>query len=198
MAAAKRKPKAKVKRKKAPAAKPAVRKKAKPLKKKAATKKPAARSAAPGKSPAARPAPEKSPAARPAPEKKSAARPAPEKKPAARPAPERKPAARPAPGPRPAAAPVERRDPLQGEERVGFVTHYYGHLSVAAIRLESGSLRVGDTIRILGHTTDFRQRVESMQVEHQPVTEAGKRQEIGLKVTEHAREHDDVYKVTAP
>jgi hypothetical protein len=188
MAAAKRKPKAKVKRKKAPAAKPAVRKKAKPLKKKAATKKPAARSAAP----------EKSPAARPAPEKKSAARPAPEKKPAARPAPERKPAARPAPGPRPAAAPVERRDPLQGEERVGFVTHYYGHLSVAAIRLESGSLRVGDTIRILGHTTDFRQRVESMQVEHQPVTEAGKRQEIGLKVTEHAREHDDVYKVTAP
>ena len=158
MAAAKRKPKAKVKRKKAPAAKPAVRKKAKPLKKKAATKKPAARSAAPGKSPAARPAP----------------------------------------GPRPAAAPVERRDPLQGEERVGFVTHYYGHLSVAAIRLESGSLRVGDTIRILGHTTDFRQRVESMQVEHQPVTEAGKRQEIGLKVTEHAREHDDVYKVTAP
>jgi len=178
MAAAKRKPKAKVKRKKAPAAKPAVRKKAKPLKKKAATKKPAARSAAPEKSPAARPAPEKSPAARPAPEKK--------------------PAARPAPGPRPAAAPVERRDPLQGEERVGFVTHYYGHLSVAAIRLESGSLSVGDTIRILGHTTDFRQRVESMQVEHQPVTEAGKRQEIGLKVTEHAREHDDVYKVTAP
>ena len=178
MAAAKRKPKAKVKRKKAPAAKPAVRKKAKPLKKKAATKKPAARSAAPEKSPAARPTPEKKPVSRPAPEKK--------------------PASRPAPKPRPAAPPVERRDPLQGEERVGFVTHYYGHLSVAAIRLESGSLSVGDTIRILGHTTDFRQRVESMQVEHQPVTEAGKRQEIGLKVTEHAREHDDVYKVTAP
>jgi len=87
---------------------------------------------------------------------------------------------------------------LQGEERVGFVTHYYGHLSVAAIRLESGSLSVGDTIRILGHTSDFRQRVVSMQIEHQPVTEAGKRQEIGLKVTEHAREGDDVYKVTTP
>jgi hypothetical protein len=170
MAAAKRKPKAKVKRKKAPAAKPAVRKKAKPLKKKA-------------------PAPAKKPAARSA---------APKEKPAVRPALEKKPAARPAPKPRPAAAPVERRDPLQGEERVGFVTHYYGHLSVAAIRLESGSLSVGDTIRILGHTTDFRQRVESMQVEHQPVTEAGKRQEIGLKVTEHARENDDVYKVTTP
>jgi hypothetical protein len=59
-------------------------------------------------------------------------------------------------------------------------------------------LRVGDTIRILGHTSDFRQRVESMQIERQPVTEAGKRQEIGLKVTEHARENDEVYKVTSP
>jgi len=157
MAAAKRKPKAKVKRKKAPAGKPAIRKKAKPLKK-AAARKPAARGAAPKKQAAARPAPK----------------------------------------PRPAAAPAVPRGPLPGEERVGFVTHYYGHLSVAAIRLESGSLRVGDTIRILGHTSDFRQRVESMQIERQPVTEAGKRQEIGIKVTQHAREHDDVYKVTGP
>jgi hypothetical protein len=155
MAAAKKKPKAKVKRKKAPAAKPAIRKKAKPLKK-AAARKPAARSAAPKNQPA-----------------------------------------RPAPRPQPAAIPpVPPRGPLPGEERVGFVTHYYGHLSVAAIRLESGSLRVGDTIRILGHTSDFRQRVESMQIEHQPVTEAGKRQEIGIKVTQHTRENDDVYKVT--
>ena len=158
MAAAKRKPKAKVKRKKAPAGKPVTRKKL-TLKKKAPARKPAARSAAPKKAPAARPAPR----------------------------------------PRPAAiAPVPPRGPLPGEERVGFVTHYYGHLSVAAIRLESGSLRVGDTIRILGHTSDFRQRVESMQIEHQPVTEAGRRQEIGLKVTEHARENDEVYKVTGP
>ncbi len=158
MAAAKRKPKAKVKRKKAPAGKPVTRKKLN-LKKKAPARKPVARRAAPKKAPAARPAPR----------------------------------------PRPAAiAPVPPRGPLPGEERVGFVTHYYGHLSVAAIRLESGSLRVGDTIRILGHTSDFRQRVESMQVEHQPVTEAGRRQEIGLKVTEHARENDDVYKVTSP
>jgi len=154
MAAAKKK--AKDKRKKAPARKPATRKKI--VLKKAPARKPSARSAAP---------------------KKQAA-------------------ARPAPMPRPAAAPAVPRGPLPGEERVGFVTHYYGHLSVAAIRLESGSLRVGDTIRILGHTSDFRQRVDSMQIEHQPVTEAGKRQEIGIKVTEHAREHDDVYKVTGP
>ena len=155
MAAAKKK--AKVKRKKAPAGKPAARKKLAP-KKKAPARKPAARRAAP---------------------KKEAA-------------------ARPAPPPRPATPVAPPRGPLPGEERVGFVTHYYGHLSVAAIRLESGSLRVGDTIRILGHTSDFRQRVDSMQIDRQPVTEAGKRQEIGIKVAEHARENDEVYKVTGP
>jgi len=142
----------------------------------------------------------KAPARKPVARKKLALKKkAPARKPSARSAaPKKQPAARPAPKPRPAAAPVPPRGPLPGEERVGFVTHYYGHLSVATIRLESGSLRVGDTIRILGHTSDFRQRVESMQIEHQPVTEAGKRQEIGLKVSEHARENDDVYKVTAP
>ena len=143
----------------------------------------------------------KAPAVKPAVRKKAKPlkKKVPAKKPAARSAaPKREPAARAAPKPRPAAAPAEPpRGPLPGEERVGFVTHYYGHLSVAAIRLESGGLRVGDTIRILGHTSDFRQRVESMQIEHQSVTEAGKRQEIGLKVTEHARENDLVYKVTA-
>ena len=153
MAAAKKK--AKVKRKKAPARKPAIRKNLAPRKK--------------------------------APARKAAPR---------RAAPKKEAAARPAPVPRPAAPAAAPRGPLPGEERVGFVTHYYGHLSVAAIRLESGSLRVGDTIRILGHTSDFRQRVESMQIERQPVTEAGKRQEIGLKVSEHAREGDEVYKVT--
>src|SRR6267142_762217 len=151
MAAAKKKPKAKVKRKKAPAGKAAIRKKSKPLKK-AAAKKPAKRAAP-------------------------------------------KPAARPAS--KPAAVVPPRPEPLPGEELIGVVTHYYGHLSVAAIRLESGSLSVGDTIRVLGHTSDFRQRIVSMQIEHQAVTEAGKRQEIGLKVTEHARENDLVYKVTA-
>ena len=80
------------------------------------------------------------------------------KKPAVRrAAPGKRPAARPAPKPQPAAsAPAPARGPMAGEERVGIVTHYYGHLSVAAVKMESGSLRVGDTIRILGHTSDIR------------------------------------------
>jgi U32 family peptidase len=87
---------------------------------------------------------------------------------------------------------------LVGEERVGTVTHYFGHLSVAAVRMEAGSLRVGDMIHVVGRTSDFRQCVESMQVEHEPVVEARAGQEFGLKVTEHAREHDIVYKAAAP
>jgi len=80
---------------------------------------------------------------------------------------------------------------------VGVVTHYYGHLSVAAVMIDTLALRVGDTIHVVGHTSDFRQRVESMQVEHESVQEALPDQEIGLKVTEHAREHDVVYKAAA-
>jgi hypothetical protein len=100
----------------------------------------------------------------------------------------------PAPAPAPAA-------PAQGaprEERIGVVTHYYNHLSVAIVRLESGHLRVGDTIRVLGHTTDFTQRVESLQIEHAPTSQVGPNDDFGLKVAEHAREHDVVYKVLRP
>jgi hypothetical protein len=75
------------------------------------------------------------------------------------------------------------------------VTHYYSHLSVVALRLEPGStLRVGDMIHIRGHTTDFSQRVESLEVSHRPVTEVGPNDDFGLKVIQHAREHDVVYK----
>jgi hypothetical protein len=86
--------------------------------------------------------------------------------------------------------------PISSEQRIGVVTHYYGHLSVAAMQLEPGAtLRVGDVIHIWGHTTDFTQRVESLEVNHAPVTEVGPKDDFGLKVTEHTREHDLVFKV---
>jgi hypothetical protein len=85
--------------------------------------------------------------------------------------------------------------PAELGERIGVVTHYYSHLSVAIIRLESGTLRVGDMIHIRGHTTDFSLKVESLEVNHASVTEVGPNEEFGLKVAEHAREHDVVFKV---
>jgi translation elongation factor EF-1alpha len=61
--------------------------------------------------------------------------------------------------------------------------------------LESGTLRVGDTIHIRGHTTDFSQRVESLEVNHSPATEVVPNDDFGLKVVGQVREHDVVYKV---
>jgi len=85
--------------------------------------------------------------------------------------------------------------PTEPGERIGVVTHYYSHLSVAIMRLESGTLRVGDVIHIRGHTTDFSQKVESLEVNQAPVTEVRSNEEFGLKVAEHAPEHDVVFKV---
>jgi hypothetical protein len=92
--------------------------------------------------------------------------------------------------------PSRPAQPSAAEQRIGVVTHYYSHLSVVAMQLEPGTtLRVGDVIHIRGHTTDVTQKVESLEVNHAPVTEVGPNDDFGLKVIEHAREHDLVYKV---
>ena len=77
---------------------------------------------------------------------------------------------------------------------VGKVVHYYTNIGVAVIEL-SNNLSVGDNIKIKGATSDFTQKVASMQVEHEKIKEAKKGNSIGLKVKKHAREHDVVYKV---
>jgi hypothetical protein len=99
---------------------------------------------------------------------------------------------KPAPPPMKPKAPAV---PMITEQRVGVVVHYYSHLSVAIIKLDQGALQVGNPIHIKGHTTDFQQRVESMQIEHQMIQRAEVGQEFGLKVSDHVREHDLVYKV---
>ncbi len=81
------------------------------------------------------------------------------------------------------------------EQLIGKVTHYFGKAQVAAIKISDGQLRVGDTIHIVGHTSDFTQKVESMQIEHASVESAKVGDEIGTRVVEHAREHDEVYLV---
>jgi putative protease len=153
--ATRKKVKAKAKRRKAPAGKPAVRRKTAKAGKKPARKAPVRRAPRKAAKPAARPA--------------RAAKPTPVSPPPAQPVP---------PG-----------------ERIGVVTHYFSHLSVAVVRLEAATLRVGDTIHIRGHTSDFSQRVESLQVEHAPAMEVGPMDDFGLKVIEPVREHDVVYKV---
>lgn len=79
------------------------------------------------------------------------------------------------------------------EKQVGFVDHYWTNLGVAGVRLTDGELHVGDRIHIRGYTSDFTQRVESIQIDHHAVEEAKPGDEIGLEVREHAREHDIVF-----
>jgi putative protease len=86
---------------------------------------------------------------------------------------------------------------IMSEKLVGHVDHYYSGLHVAAVELIDGELKVGDTIHIQGHTTDFVQPVRSLQLDHRFVSEGHVGESIGLKVDHHAREHDDVYLVSA-
>lgn len=76
---------------------------------------------------------------------------------------------------------------------IGKISHYFGNIGVAVIEL-SDSLKVGDTIRIVGGETDFNQVVESMEVEHQKVQEAKVGDSVGMKVSQKTREGYKVYK----
>ena len=83
------------------------------------------------------------------------------------------------------------------EKKIGEVIKYFGKIGVAAIRLSEGSLKLGETIHIVGHTTDVTQGIDSMQIENKNVQEAGPGSDIGIKIKDRVREHDIVYKVVS-
>ncbi|MCK5283342.1 MAG: hypothetical protein KAK00_08100 [Nanoarchaeota archaeon] len=74
------------------------------------------------------------------------------------------------------------------------ITHFFDHIDVAVLKIEAGSLKVGDTIYVKGATSDFTQKIDSMQIDHADIEEAKAGQSIGLKVKEKVRQHDKVYK----
>ncbi len=76
---------------------------------------------------------------------------------------------------------------------IGTVTHYFPHVRAAVIKLKT-PLSVGDTVKIKGHTTDFKQKVTSIQIDRVPINSAKKGDEIGLLVDSRVRQHDIVYK----
>ena len=76
------------------------------------------------------------------------------------------------------------------------MTHYYGHVNAAIVALGAGELRVGDMVHFRGHTTDFYQRIDHMEVDHKPVPSARAGQVIGLQVSQRVRENDAVTKVS--
>ncbi len=80
------------------------------------------------------------------------------------------------------------------EVEVGKVVDYFARIGVAGIDL-TGPLKAGERIHIKGHTSDFEQVVQSIQIEHEAVAEAKAGDKIGIKVTERCRGGDRVYRV---
>ncbi len=80
------------------------------------------------------------------------------------------------------------------EIKVGKVTHYFTKIGVAVIEITDGSIKVGDEIRLKGHTTDFKQKISTMQIEHENVEMAQPGQSIGVKVEQPVRAGDLAYK----
>lgn len=82
---------------------------------------------------------------------------------------------------------------IEQEKLIGQVSHYFAHAGVGAIKLSDGELNLGDTIHVKGAHTDFRQRVESLEVDHHRIEHADKGNVVGVKVAAKVREHDRVF-----
>ncbi|MFH2070818.1 MAG: translation elongation factor-like protein [Elusimicrobiota bacterium] len=80
------------------------------------------------------------------------------------------------------------------ELKVGVVEDFFTHIPAIAFKVEN-EIAVGDTLHVKGHTTDFIQQIESMQIEHKGVQKAVKGDSVGMKVNERARKGDTIYKV---
>jgi putative protease len=77
---------------------------------------------------------------------------------------------------------------------IGEITHYFPRITVVVIKMK-GALDVGQTIHVRGKSTDFVQKVDSLQIESINVKKARKGQLVGLKVIREAREKDKVYRL---
>jgi putative protease len=81
------------------------------------------------------------------------------------------------------------------EEKIGLIEHFFNNISVAAIKITDGELKIGDTIHIVGAHTDFTQKIDRMEIDRNPIEVAKSGDAIGIKVKDRVREHDVVYKV---
>jgi putative protease len=84
---------------------------------------------------------------------------------------------------------TSKKGEIPAKRILGAVTHYFPHVRAAVIKLKK-PISVGDTILIKGSTTNFKQRVDSMQIDHVSIQKAKKGDEIGLQVKDRVREHD--------
>lgn len=81
------------------------------------------------------------------------------------------------------------------EVEVGKVSIFFAKPSVAAVDITSGTIAIGDTIKIVGATTNFEQKIDSMEIDRKPIPSASAGQSVGIKVKERVRPHDKVFKM---
>lgn len=81
-------------------------------------------------------------------------------------------------------------------EEIGEVVAFFSVPSAAIVKISQGSLKIGDTIWIRGHTTDLKETITSMQIDRKPITEAKKGEEFGIKVSAKVRRNDRVYRIS--
>ncbi len=79
--------------------------------------------------------------------------------------------------------------------QIGMVTHFFDHIHVAGLSLTE-TIRVGDTVHFLGHSTDFKQKVTSLQIEHKAVNEAKPGDDVAMEVDQRVHPNDKVYRIT--
>jgi putative protease len=84
---------------------------------------------------------------------------------------------------------------IMAEKKIGEVMKYFSKPSVAAVKITEGELSVGDSIKLSGHTTDFTDVIESMEVENKSVQKAVAGDFIGVKVSDRVRPGDEVFKI---
>lgn len=91
------------------------------------------------------------------------------------------------------AAP-KKKVPAKVQKPIGRVTHFYGGIKVAIVKFNT-PVKAGVTVLIKGATTDFKQKIASMQFDHKVIATAPKGKEVGIKVGKRVREGDELFKV---
>ncbi len=77
---------------------------------------------------------------------------------------------------------------------VGKVIHYFDKIKVAIVELKK-PLKTGEEVRFTGGETDFKQKIGSMEIDHEKVKRAKTKQTVGMKVSKKVHPGYRVYKI---
>jgi selenocysteine-specific translation elongation factor len=78
---------------------------------------------------------------------------------------------------------------------IGTISEFFARPVVAGINL-TGTMKIGDKIKVKGHTTDLDFLVSSIQIDNVNVQEAKAGDAVGIKVPDRVRKGDTVYRLT--